>query len=54
MPRNLPKYLMGLSFLAVILAAVGFLWGDVWLASTQWLLVAITLGIYGLWLRLEK
>jgi len=26
---------------------------DVWLASTQWMLVAITVGIWGLYLRLR-
>ncbi len=49
-----PKWLMVCSVAAVILAAIGWLGSDVWLASTQWLLVAVVLGIYSLWLKLEK
>lgn len=49
-----PKYLMVCSLVAVVLAAVGWLGSDVWLASTQWLLVAIVLAVYGLWFKLEK
>ena len=42
------------SVVAVVLAAIGWLGSDVWLASTQWLLVAIILAVYGLWCKLEK
>ena len=48
------RYLMMSSVVAIVLAAVGWLGSDVWLASTQWLLVAIALGIYSLWLKIEK
>ncbi len=45
---------MVLSLLAVVAAAWGFLASDFWLASTQWLLVAITLAAFGLYVRMEK
>lgn len=39
--------------LAVILAAIGALGTDLWLASTQWLLVAIFLAVAGVFVLLE-
>jgi len=52
--KGCPKWLMVVSLVAVVLATVGWLGSDVWLASTQWMLVAIVLGIYSLWLKIEK
>ncbi|MBL7150681.1 hypothetical protein ISS86_02015 [Candidatus Microgenomates bacterium] len=52
--KGCPKGLMVGSLIAVGLAAIGWLSGDVWLASTQWMLIAVILGIYGLWFKLEK
>ena len=49
-----PKLLMISSLVAIFLAAIGWLGTDVWLASTQWLLVAICLVLYSLWFKLEK
>lgn len=46
------QYLMAGSLLAVALAAVGFLGRDIWLASTQWLLIAAVLGVWALWFKL--
>lgn len=45
--------LMTLAFLAVLAAAWGFLYADIVLASTQWLLVAAVLGVFGLYTRME-
>lgn len=42
------------STLAVFLAAIGWLGTDVWLASTQWLLVAICLAAWGVYFKKEK
>lgn len=42
------------SVLAVILAGVGATGIDLWLASTQWLLVAAVLAIFGIYFRLES
>jgi hypothetical protein len=45
--------LMTLSFLSVLAAAWGFAYSDIVLASTQWLLVAIVLGVFGIYTRME-
>ncbi len=42
-----------LSFLAVMFAVISWAAMDMWLASTQWMLVAITVGIWGVYLRLR-
>lgn len=47
------KGLMYLSGVAVVLAVVGALGTDIYLASTQWLLVAGVLGVWGVYLLLE-
>lgn len=38
---------------AVAFAAEGWLGPDIWLASTQWLLVALVLAVFGLYLKLK-
>jgi hypothetical protein len=43
--------LMTLSVFAVIAAAWGFFFYDIVLASTQWLLVAAVLALFGLFVR---
>lgn len=48
------KYLMGGSGTAVLLSAVGYLGYDFWLASTQWLLVAAVMAMFGVYLKLNK
>jgi len=40
-----------LSLLAVILAVIGSFGTDIWLASTQWVLVAAVLGVWAIYLR---
>jgi hypothetical protein len=42
------------SLLTVILAAFGATGSDFWLASTQWLLVAAVLAIFGIYFRMES
>jgi hypothetical protein len=37
---------------AVIMAGVGWLGIDIWLASTQWLLVSLVLGAFAIYLKL--
>jgi len=51
--RPLSKVLMFLALLAVAAATWGFLYSDLWLASTQWLLVGIILVAFGLYARME-
>ena len=48
------KVLIILALMAVVAAAWGFLFSDIWLASTQWLLIAIVLAAFGLYTRMEK
>jgi len=36
---------------SIILAAVGWVGGDIWLASSQWLLVAAVLALFGIYLK---
>lgn len=47
------RILMAGSVLAVILAGIGAAGTDLWLASTQWLLVAIFLAVAGVFVLLE-
>ena len=52
--RSASQYLMAGALVAVLLAGLGFLATDIWLASTQWLLVAAVLAIFGLYTRMES
>ncbi len=45
-------YLIWGAVIAVAFAAEGWLGPDIWLASTQWLLVALVLAVFGLYLKL--
>lgn len=45
---------MGGAVTAVLLAALGYLGTDIWLASTQWLLVAAVLSLFGVYMSLES
>ncbi len=45
------KVLMGGSLVAVFLSGLGYFGLDLWLASTQWLLVAAVLGLFGVYLK---
>lgn len=51
--RQASQYLMIASALSVLAAAWGFIFYDLILASTQWLLVGAVLAIFGLYARLE-
>jgi hypothetical protein len=48
----LSQILIGAAVIAVLLAAIGYLGIDIWLASTQWLLVAAVLALFGIYTRL--
>jgi len=52
--RLVSKVLIIFALAAVVAAAWGFLFSDIWLASTQWLLIAIVLAAFGLYTRMEK
>jgi len=51
--KSLSLALAVLSVLSVVGAFWGFMVGDVWLASTQWLLVAAVMGLWSVWAKLE-
>jgi hypothetical protein len=48
------QLLMGGAVLAVVLAGLGYLGTDIWLASTQWLLVAAVLALFGIYTKMMK
>ena len=45
------QVLMAGSVLAILFAGIGYLGTDIWLASTQWLLVAAVLALFGLYMK---
>lgn len=49
--KQLGNVFIGLSIIAVILSIIGALGADIWLASTQWILIAAVLGIYALYVK---
>ncbi len=49
--KNLSEIAFYLSILSVILAIVGALGLDLWLASTQWMIVGVVLAVWSLYLR---
>lgn len=50
----LSRFLMGGSLATVFLACLGWLGNDIWLASTQWLLVGAILACFGIYIKLES
>jgi hypothetical protein len=51
--KTYSQYLMGGSLAAVLMAAFGYMGSDIWLASTQWLLVAAVLAMFGVYLKMD-
>jgi len=49
--KSLSQLFMGLSVASIVLAAVGYMVNDIWLASTQWLLVAALLALFGVYAK---
>lgn len=50
---KLSQGMMMAAAVSVVLAGVGYLGLDIWLASTQWLLVTVVLGLFAVYLRLS-
>jgi len=50
----LSQALIGGAVISVILAGIGYLGTDIWLASTQWLLVAAVLALFGVYAKVGK
>ena len=51
--KHLSGVLMWGAVISIALAGVGYLGIDIWLASTQWLLVAAVLALFGVYLKLS-
>ena len=47
------QIMMGGAAVSVVLAAIGYLGTDIWLASTQWLLVAAVLALFGVYTKMK-
>jgi len=47
------QVLMGGAVVAIFLSALGYMGTDIWLASTQWLLVAAVLALFGVYLKMK-
>ena len=52
--RLTSQLLLGGAVIAVLFAGIGYLGTDIWLASTQWLLVAAVLALFGVYGRMES
>lgn len=52
--RQASQVLMAAAAIAVILSGVGYTGADIWLASTQWLLVAAVLSLFGIYARMNS
>jgi hypothetical protein len=51
--KLLSEVLMVGAGVSVVLSAIGYLGSDIWLASTQWLLVASVLALFGVYFKPE-
>jgi hypothetical protein len=54
--KNKEKYsrmLIGGAVAAVLFSVLGWIGYDIWLASTQWLLVAAVLTLFGIYLKVS-
>lgn len=49
-----PNVLIGLSVVAVILSLIGAFGRDIWLASTQWVLVGGVLAIWAVYFKIKS
>lgn len=52
--RLISQVLVSASVISVLLAGIGSLGTDLWLASTQWLIVAGVLAVLGVYAKLES
>lgn len=50
--KKVSSVLMVLSLVGVVMSTLGYLGYDIWLASTQWLLVAAVLALFGVYAKL--
>jgi len=50
--KKVSKALMTAAVVSIVFSGVGYLGLDIWLASTQWLLVAAVMALFGVYLKL--
>lgn len=48
------RILMGGALVAVIFSAMGYLGTDIWIASTQWLLISAILALFGIYTKVSS
>jgi len=51
--QMLSQLLMATAAISVLLSGVGYLGNDIWLASTQWMLMAAVFALFGLYTRMN-
>ena len=51
---QLSQVFMAGAVISVVLAAVGYTGTDIWLASTQWMIVAGVLALFGVYSRMNS
>jgi len=44
---------MAAALVSVVMAGIGYTGVDIWLASTQWLLVAAVMALFGIYARIN-
>ncbi len=52
--RQLSQVLIFGSLMAILLAVVGYMGTDIWLASTQWMIVSAVLALFGVYSRMNS
>ena len=52
--KTVSQVLIGGATVSVLLAGIGYLGTDIWLASTQWLLVTAVLALFGVYAKLSS
>lgn len=52
--RTLSQILVSAALISILFSGLGYLGSDIWLASTQWLIVAAVLAALGIYARLES
>lgn len=52
--RQLSQVFMAGAVIAVLLAGIGYTGTDIWLASTQWMVAAAVMALFGLYSRMNS
>ena len=52
--KTASQILIGGAIISILLAGIGYMGTDIWLASTQWLLVTAVLALFGVYTKLNS